>query len=181
MSQEVRSKIQVGEREMMDYYKANQTRFGGEDLFHARQIFFGLGKDPSPQKTKETMAAALNVLNEARSGKDFAELAKKHSTDPRAATDGGDLGTFKRGEMLPEVDEALAGMRPGDISDVIISPAGLHIIKLETRSSAPVKPFEQVKGEIEELLYKKKSDERFNQWLEDLRKNAAIEIRNDEK
>ena len=122
------------------------------------------------------MTRAMIVLQEAMSGRDFAELAKKYSDDPQAAKDGGDLGTFKKGDMLPEIEAAVIGMKPGQISNIVNTPAGFHIIKLEQKTPGEVKPFEEVKGSIEELLYKKKSEERFNQWLAELRKSAAIEI-----
>ncbi len=177
MSQEVRSKIQVGLKEVMDYYNANRNKYGEDELFRARHIFFKLDKNAPAEEIKRVMAKAMEVLQEARSGGDFAELAKKYSDDPRAATDGGDLGTFKKGEMLPEIENTVIAMNPGDISDLVITPAGIHIIKLEKKSVGNVKPFEEVKGEIEETLYAKKSEERFNQWLEELRKAAAIEIK----
>ena len=177
MGQEVRAKIQVGEREIREYYDANPKNFGGEELFHARHIFFRVKKDAPAEEIKKVMATALNALQEARSGKDFIELAKQYSDDPQAAKDGGDLGTFKKGDMLPEIEETVISMKPGDISELVGTPAGFHLIKLEERFIGKARPFEEVKGDIEELLYKKKSEERFNQWLADLKKGAAIEIK----
>ncbi|GFE57009.1 peptidylprolyl isomerase [Geobacter sp. AOG1] len=177
MSQEVRAKIQVGEREMQEYYAANPTKFGAEEQFRARHIFFRLGKDATTQDIRRVMMTAANVLFEARSGKDFAELARKYSDDPGAKTDGGELGTFKKGEMLPEIETTVLKMNPGEISELVVTTAGIHIIKLEGRSAGKPKPFDEVKGEIEDALYRKKSEERFNQWLADLRKSASIEIK----
>lgn len=177
MSQEVRSKIQVGQKEIADYYAANPAKYGGEEFYRARQIFFKLVKDPPANEVKRVMAVAMDVLNQARSGKDFVELAKKYSDDPRAKTDGGDLGAFRKGDMLPEIEDTVAKMKIGSVSDLVITPAGFHIIKLEQRYMGSVKPLDDVKGEIEETLYKKKSEERFSQWLEELRKSAAIDIK----
>lgn len=177
MGQEVRSKIQVGEREIREYYDANRKKFGEEELFRARHIFFRLAKGASADETKRVMAIAQGVLAEAKAGKDFAELAKKYSDDPQAAKDGGELGTFKKGDMLPEIEETVVKMKPGDVSDLVKTPAGFHIIKLEEKMAGNAKPFDAVKGEIEEMLYKKKSEERFTQWLADLRKGAAIEMK----
>lgn len=177
MSQEVRSKIQVGEREVREYYEANRSRFGEEELFHARHIFFKLPPKSSEAEIAKVMTRATQVLQEAKSGKDFAELARLYSDDPAAKKDGGDLGTFKKGDMIGEIEAAVDSMKPGDISNLVKTAAGFHIIKLEERSFGKPKPFEQVKAEIEDLLYKKKSEERFNQWVNDLRKSAAIEIK----
>ena len=177
MSQEVRAKVQVGEREIRDYYDANRAKYGVEEQFRARHIFFKLDKKISADELAKAEAIANGVLKEAREGKDFAELAKKYSSDPAAAKDGGDLGTFKRADMLPEIGDSVAAMKPGEVSSLVLSPAGLHIIKLEERSLGSGKPYEEVKDAIEELLYKKKADERFAQWVKDLRAAAAIEVR----
>jgi peptidyl-prolyl cis-trans isomerase SurA len=177
MSQEVRAKVVVGEKEMREYYAANPTMFGAEEQFRARHIFFRLGKDASTQDVRRVMMNAANVLFEARSGKDFAELARKNSDEPGAVKDGGDLGTFKRGEMLPEIESTVIKMKPGEISELVVTPAGLHIIKLEERTAGKPKPFDAVKAEIEDAVYRKKSEDRFNQWLADLRTGASIEIK----
>lgn len=177
MGQEVRSKIQVGEKEIRAYYDANLQKFGEEELFRARHIFFRVNKDASPAEIKRIKAHAQQVLAEAKSGKDFAELARKYSDDLQAAKDAGDLGTFKKGDMLPAIEETVDKMKPGEISSLVSTPAGFHIVKLEERSLGNAKPFEAVKGEIEETLYKMKSEKRFDQWLADLRKGATIEIK----
>lgn len=177
MSQEVRSKVQVGEREIREFYESNRARYGAEEEFRARHIFFKVEKKGGAEELAKAEKVAAEVLKEARAGKDFAELARQYSTDPAAARDGGDLGTFKRDDMVPEIGNTVAALKPGEVSDLVLSPAGLHIIKLEERKPAKGRPFEEVKDEIEEQLYKKKADERFAQWVKDLRTSAAIEIR----
>lgn len=177
MSQEVKSKIQVSDREMLEYYDANRALFTEESTYRARHIFLKVVKNASNEQIKKVMEKAANVMAEARSGSDFTELARKYSDDPAAAKDGGDLGSFKKGDMLPEIESAVITMKPGEISDLVVTPAGFHIIKLEEKSAGSVKPFDSVKGSIEETLYRKKSEERFNQWSEELRKGAAVEIK----
>jgi peptidyl-prolyl cis-trans isomerase SurA len=177
MGQEVRSKLQVGEREIRDYYDANRAKFGADQQFRARHIFFRVDKNATPDEVAKQQAKAGQVLKEARSGGDFSALAKKYSNDPAAAKDGGDLGTFKKSEMLPEIGDTVAAMKPGEISSVVRSPAGFHIIKLEEKSEGNARPFDEVKGEIEDLLYKKKADDRLAQWAKEMRASAAIEIK----
>jgi len=68
-------------------------------------------------------------------------------------------------------------MMPGEVSELVTTPAGFHIIKLEEKSAGTLKPFETVKAAINDLLYRKKSEERFKQWAEELRKGAAIDVK----
>ena len=177
MGQEVRSKIQVGEQEIREYYDANPKSFGAEEFFRARHIFFRINQNAKPGELRKVLATAMLALQQAKSGKDFSELAKKYSDDPQAAKDGGDLGIFKKGDMLPEIEETVINMNAGEISDLVNTPSGFHIIKLEEKAPGKMRPFAEVKGEIEDQLFKKKSEERFNQWLAELRKAAAIEIK----
>ena len=79
--------------------------------------------------------------------------------------------------MQGEFVQLLDRLKPGEVSGIIRTPSGFHIVKLEQRIPGRVKTFEEVKPEIEDRLYKKKSEERFNQWLVELKKEATIEIR----
>jgi peptidyl-prolyl cis-trans isomerase SurA len=177
VSQEVRSRIQVGESEVRAYYNTNLEKYSEDETFRARHIFFKTDEKAPAEEIKRTMNTALMVLAEARSGKDFAELARSYSEDPAAKKDGGDLGSFKRGEMQPELEQAILGMKQGDISELVYTQLGFHLIKLEARIPGKPKPFESVKSEIEETLYRKKSEERFSKWAKELRSKANIELR----
>lgn len=177
VSMEVRAKVQVGETEMRDYYAANLAKYTEEESYRARHIFFKTGEKASPADIQRTKATALAVLADAKGGKDFAELAKKFSEDPAARKDGGDLGSFKKGDMQPDLEKTILSLKPGEVSELVTTPIGFHIIKLESRTAGITKPFESVKAEIEEILYRKKSEERFSQWARDLRGKASVEIR----
>jgi peptidyl-prolyl cis-trans isomerase SurA len=177
VSMEVRAKIQVGETEMQEYYEANRAKYSEEETFRARHIFFRTNEKAPADDIKHTMTTALMVLAEAKSGKDFEELAKTYSEDPAARKDGGSLGSFKKGDMMPELETAILGMKPGEVSELVYTPSGFHIIKLEERTAGKVKSFESVKAEIEDALYRKKSEERFNQWVKELRAKASIEMK----
>ena len=163
--------------ELEDYYAANQSKYAEEEQFRARHIFIKVDDKAPADQTQQAMTRALELLHDARSGKDFAELARLHSDDPAAKKDGGDLGTFKRGEMLADLEQALLLLKPGEVGELVATPSGLHIVKLEERNSGKVKPFDKVKTEIEDQLYRKKQDERFTQWLKELRAKASIEIK----
>ncbi|MDD5285432.1 MAG: peptidylprolyl isomerase [Desulfuromonadaceae bacterium] len=177
LSMEVRSKIQVSETEMREFYQANRAKYTEDESYRARHIFFKTNEKSGEEEIKISMKNALMVLAEAKSGKDFIELAKTYSEDPAARKDGGDLGIFKKGDMQPELESAIVAMKPGEVSELVYTPVGFHIIKLEERISGKLKPFDSVKAAIEEAVYRKKSEERFSQWAKELRSKASIEIK----
>lgn len=177
VSLEVRAKIHVSETELREYYEANHARYTEDESFRARHIFFKTSDKSPAEDIKRTMTTALMVLAEAKSGKDFAELARNYSEDPAARKDGGDLGTFKKGDMQAELESTILMMKPGEVSELVYTPVGFHIIKLEERISGKLKPFEGLKAEIEEAVYRKKSEERFSQWSRDLRSKASVELK----
>ncbi|MDD2852420.1 MAG: peptidylprolyl isomerase [Desulfuromonadaceae bacterium] len=177
VSMEVRAKVLVGESEIRAYYTENRAKYSEEESFRARHIFFKTGEKVTPEEIIRAKTTALAVLADAKAGNDFAELAKKFSEDPAARKDGGDLGSFKKGDMQPELEKSIQTLKPGEVSDLVSTPVGFHIIKLEARIAGAAKPFDSVKSEIEEILYRKKSEERFSQWAKDLRSKANIEIK----
>ena len=177
MSQEVRSKIQVSLKEVMEYYQANRRQFGEQELYKARDILFKLPKDVTEADIAKVHARADEVFQLLKKGQSFADLAKKYSDDPNAAADGGELGTFKKGDLVPEMEDVVLKLKPGEVSDLVSIGGSFHIIKLEKKFLGDIKPFDQVKSEIEDILYKKKSEERFEHWVAELRKSAAIEIK----
>lgn len=177
VSVEVRSKVHVSDSELREYYDANRAKYTEDDSFRARHIFFKTNEKASPEEIKLSMTNALMVLAETKSGKDFIELAKAYSEDPAARKDGGDLGVFKKGDMQPEMEAAIIAMKPGEVSELVYTPVGFHIIKLEERISGKLKPFEGLKAELEEAVYRKKSEDRFSQWAKELKSKASIEIK----
>lgn len=176
ISQEVRSKIQISDKEVQEYYAAHPEKFSREETFRARLISLGLPAKAS-QEEKQRIADRLSqIVSELKAGKKFDDLAKKYSEDP-SAKEGGDLGIFKRGEMLPEFETVITKLSPGEVSEPFATQTAMHIVKLEERSAGDVQSLGKAKSEIEDMLYRKKSEERFNQWVAELRKNAVIEIK----
>lgn len=177
VSMEVRSKVYVGDKEAEEYYQSHLNKYTEEEQLKARHIFIKTDEKASAEQIQKAMNKALQVLFEARQGKDFVALAKEYSEDPAAKTDGGDLGTFKRGEMLADLEKALLPLKSGEIGELVRTPSGLHIVKLEERLPGKAKSFDLVKAEIKELLYRQKQDERFTSWMKELRTKASIVVK----
>ncbi len=179
VSMEVRSKVHVTDQDAEKYYLDHPDTYAEEETFRARHIFIRIDKNAPPGDLQTTMAKALQVLHKAREGQDFEELARQYSDDPAAQQDGGDLGVFKKGEMLAELENALQPLKPGEVGELVSTPSGLHIVKLEDRSRGKLKPFESVKDDIREQLYRQMQGERFKNWMGELRAKASIIIKED--
>ncbi len=117
-------------------------------------------------------AEAKRILEQIQKGANFEELAKEHSTDPTARAGGGDLGFFKKGDMLPEFAAAVFALKPGEVSPAPVKTRfGWHIIKLEDRRTAPPPPYEQVRDEIRQAMIQ----EGVKRVLDEARQGVKIE------
>lgn len=131
------------EQYALSAYRASPERFKTNERVRVRHILIS-AKDP------DARAKAQRVLALAKApGADFEALAKEHSADPGSAPRGGDLGFFQRGRMVKSFEDAAFGMtQPGQVSDLVESQFGFHILKLEARQPAGTAPFEEVKGQL---------------------------------
>lgn len=123
----------------------------------------------------KTEAEAEAILKELQAGKDFAELAKAKSQDTGSAEKGGDLGALRRGQTVPEFEEAAFRLKDGELSPVIKTEYGYHILKGGPHSTV-VQPFDEVKDRIRQMLLQEKQRETFMVLLADLEKRAAAEV-----
>ena len=119
------------------------------------------------------------VLALAKEGNDFAELAEEHSEGP-SKDNGGDLGFFPRGAMVPSFEEAAFALQEGEISAVVETQFGYHIIKVTGRKDARQVPFEEVKDQLKQSMMQQKSNTEAMKWIGELKENATIEMMNQE-
>ena len=148
----------------------------GKRKAHVRMISRLTPPEGTPEQRAAVRADAERIRKEAASGKDFAALAKEHSQGPGAA-DGGDIGEVDRGQMQEEFEKAVFSLKPGQVSDVIETETGFHIIKVEQRAGEAHQPLAEVKDDIREKLYRENMEQRYDRWLkEDLRAQHHVEI-----
>lgn len=145
--------IQVKDEEVTEFYEQEKdSRFSAPEEIRARHILVklpaGVGDDAKAAARKE----AEDLLAQVHAGKDFAALAKEHSGDPGSAAKGGDLGFFPRGRMTPDFESVAFGLEPGQVSDIVETPFGFHIIKVEERHEGGPKPLDSVRDEIVKSL-----------------------------
>lgn len=157
------SKIEVTDEEIKTYYEENKDTFTEPEQVHASHILL------------ETEEEANEILAQLNEGADFAELAKEHSKDPGSAQNGGDLGFFGRGEMVPEFEEAAFSLEVGEMSGVVESEHGYHIIKVTDKKEAKEYTLEEKREEIREQLFAQKLNAQVPAWLNELKQNAEIE------
>jgi peptidyl-prolyl cis-trans isomerase C len=139
-----------------------------------RHILFLTANLDEPAR-RRMRAQADAVLKEAKGGADFAQLARQHSKDG-SARQGGDLGFFPRGKMVPPFDQAAFGLAAGEISGIVETQFGYHLIKVTDRRSAGTVAFEQVAARIREFLAAQQKQDRSQALVAALKKKARIEV-----
>jgi peptidyl-prolyl cis-trans isomerase SurA len=173
----VRSKVTVSEKDLRAAYDRWARLEQADPEIRARHILVKLDAKASPQQEAKALEKAKALAAEARKpGMDFAELAKKKSDGP-SAPDGGDLGTFRRGLMVPEFDKVAFALPQGGVSDPVRTRFGWHVIKVEERRSVAVKSFEEMKDQLQERLTREQLEKYTDQYVKELRQQAAVEVR----
>ncbi len=151
-------KAAVSDDDLTDYYEINADEFSEPEMAHARHILFRVNENADPEEVAKAHDRADAVLKMAREGIDFAELAKEYSEGP-TAKDGGDLGWFAKDQMVKPFSDAAFSMKIGEISELVRTQFGFHIIKLEERREARSRTFEEVKDELRTKLTREKAQE----------------------
>ena len=153
-----RDQVKTTDLEINDYYEYHIDKFSQPDQLKARHILFKLDPSATKEEEKSVRERAEKVLEEARQNKDFAALAEKYSEGPTKSK-GGDLGYFSRGKMLKEFEDAAFKLKKGEISDLVRTSFGFHIIKVDDIKKAATQTVDEVRDEIVEDLIKSNSAE----------------------
>ncbi len=176
VQREIKSKVAVSSEEIGEYYRKNRADYEGKEAVRIKQILLLLPKEASGEAKKKLLADAGEVHRRLLGGEPFELISARYSQGPAAAA-GGDIGYIEKGMMLPEV-EAIAYRLPlGQLSEVIESSVGFHIIQVIDRRGAGLKPIESVREEIREKLDMEKVEKKFDEWLDALRARSHIEIK----
>jgi peptidyl-prolyl cis-trans isomerase D len=150
-----RAKIIVPPADVQRYYNDNIQQYSTPEQVRASHILLETaGKNDADVKKR-----AEEILKQVKSGADFAELAKKVSEDKGSQANGGDLDYFGRGRMVPEFEEAAFSMQPGQISDLVKSQFGYHIIKVVDKRTGSTRPLDEVRAQITQQLLVERADQ----------------------
>jgi parvulin-like peptidyl-prolyl isomerase len=173
VDREVRGVIMVADSEMKRYYQEHQDRFAYPEEYQLSQILI---KPRSPDDLSVAQGRAEALLATLKQGESFEELALRFSDGADAAR-GGRLGLVRQGELIPALEQALTSLKIGEITGIVETPEGLHIVRVDDKKPRQFRPFEQVKAEIQSLVFQQKTEDQYQIWMADLKNKAYIEIK----
>jgi len=176
VQRDIKSRVAVTDEEIGEYYRKHREDYEGKEAVRVRQILLSLPKGADPAAKAKLAADANQIRKRLLDGEPFVQLSAAYSQGP-AAAEGGDIGYIEKGMILPEVEEVAFTLPVNQISTVIESPVGFHIIQVVDRRGAGLKSIESVRDEIRERIDQEKMEKKYGEWLEELRKKSHIEIR----
>jgi peptidyl-prolyl cis-trans isomerase D len=183
----VEDSIEIYEEDIKDYYESNEAKYHVKKQYKASHILIKsdtalpFGEDLSEEEKKKLLDEADSkakikadeILKQIKEGADFGEMAKKHSADTASGNNGGSLGQFSEGLMIPEFEEALDQLKPGELGGPVKTMFGFHIIRLEERKEERTKPLTEVQEEIKKILKDDKALKRIRRIAKKIRKAAG--------
>ena len=159
---------EFSEDELQAYYDSQPEALVRRAEARARHILFRLPENASAERQERVRSLAQSVLDDLRGGADFAAAAAEHSEDDGTAEAGGDLGFFPRGRMMPPLEEAAFSLPTGELSDPVRTELGFHILRVEERMEAGIKPLEEARQEVIDALQDEKAREAALVFVDDL-------------
>jgi parvulin-like peptidyl-prolyl isomerase len=167
----------AGEKELRDFYQGHMDRYRVNESYRIGHILFPIPKDASLEQGREIRKRSQKVLERIKGGEDFGEMALLYSEDPSSRKDRGDMGYFKRGELLPALEREAFRLQVGEVSGVIRTEFGFHIIKLLDRKGGEPPSFEEVKEKVHADYYASEMEKAYLQFLSKLKEKSIIEIK----
>lgn len=167
--------VEVNDAEARAFYDENKEDFNKPEQVKASHILVKVAPTATPEEKAAAKAKIDSLLKKVKAGGDFAALAKDNSDDPGSKIMGGDLGFFDRGTMVKEFADAAFAMKVGQVSNVVETQFGYHIIKVTDRKEGGMTTFENAKADIVKSLQDKKKNELFKQLIEKVKAGAKIE------
>lgn len=168
---EVRSKINIDEEELREEYEKNAAF---EVYAHARHLLLRLKSDASREEVQQVKKRLLEIRGKILAGMPFKEAADRYSEDPSVKSNHGDLGFFKKSDMVSEFAEAAFKLEPGEISEPVKTPFGYHLIELVEFERRSKKSFDELKEKIMQQEYQERFETMYKQYIEKLKENAEI-------
>jgi len=177
VAQQVRPKVKISDEDIKAEYQRWAKAESSDPEVHARHILVQVAPNAPADAVEKAKQKAISLAAEARKpGVDFADLAKKKSEGPSAA-DGGDLGFFRRGVMVPEFDKVAFHLKVGEVGDPIRTKFGWHVIKVEETRVVGVKSFDEMKDDLRDKMLMSQLEKYTDDYVQELKQGAAVEIK----
>ncbi len=167
-------KTAVPEKEIKAYYDSHSGLFKQPEQVRASHILIKVEPKAAESEKAEALKKIKEVQEKQKKGEDFAELAKAYSQGP-SSSKGGDLGYFSRGQMVPPFEGAAFKLKPGEVSDIVETRFGYHLIKVVDKKPESTVPYDDIKGRIGQYLKQEKIQKEVKQLVDKLRKEATVE------
>ena len=169
-------KIAVTPQQAQDFYDKNPDQFKRPEQVRASHILITVPQGADVAAKAAAKRKAEGVLKQVKAGGDFAALAKDNSQDPGSAVNGGDLGFFQRGQMVPPFDEAAFTMKPGTTSDLVETQFGYHIIRVMEKKEAGTVAIDEVRPQLEQYLQNVNRQREMQAFVDGLKAKGKVEI-----
>ena len=172
----VKVETKVGEKELRDFYQKNLDRYRTNESYRPGHILFVVPKGATPEEIREIKKKCQKVLEKIKGGGDFGEIALLYSEDA-SNKDRGDLGYFKKGELLPAFQREALRLKVGEVSEIVRTEFGFHIIKLLDRKGMDPLPFEEVQEKVKADCFESEMEKALKQYLSTLKEKSVIDIK----
>lgn len=169
-------KVTVNDAEVQKFYDSNKDKMKEPEQVKASHILIRVAPDADAKAKKEARDKAEGLLKRVRAKEDFAALAKANSDDPGSKENGGNLDYFAKGQMVPEFDKAVWNMKKDEISDIVETQFGYHIIKVIDHKPEQVVPFDTAKEQIKTFLKRRGVSENLQTTAKDLKAKGKVKV-----
>jgi peptidyl-prolyl cis-trans isomerase C len=176
LQKEVIDKVTITENKVKAYYKDHNEVFKTPEMIRVRHILIKVEPSATEEVKKTAKAKAEEVLERLKKGEDFAKLSAEVSDDPGTKDKGGDLDFFPKGTMIPAFEEVAFSLKPGEISGLVETEYGYHIIRMEEKKEAVMEPYEKIKDKVKEQALQEMKKAAATEFVEKALKNAKVEI-----
>jgi parvulin-like peptidyl-prolyl isomerase len=169
--------IEITDQTTREFYEKNKAQIRSPERLHLRHILVGTTAQTPLAEKQKARQKAEDLLKRLKAGEDFAQLAVGNSDDNGSRLKGGDLGWVLKGQTVPQFEKAAFALaRPNDMSGVVESPFGFHIIQLLERQAAGAMPYEQVKDRIAGMLRQRQTQRQVEARVRELRAKGKVEV-----
>src|SRR3989338_3019969 len=176
MKNEIEDKISINEKAVDEYYKNNSSKFVEGESVKASHILVNADKSSSKEEKDKARKKIDGLLIRVKKGEDFAKLAKENSDDPGSGQNGGDLGFFGKGMMVPNFEKAAFSLNKGEVSDVVETEFGYHIIKMVDKKPGRTIPLNDVHDKLKDYLKSMEVNKKLSEYIANLRKTADVKV-----